>query len=42
MKTRFPDATAKATLPPGVESADQFPTGALPRIIGLTKADAAR
>ena len=42
MKTRFPDATAKATLPPGTESADQFPTGALPRIIGLTKADAAR
>jgi tetratricopeptide (TPR) repeat protein len=42
MKIRFPDATAKATLPPGVESADQFPTGALPRIIGLTKADAAR
>ncbi len=42
MKTRFPDATAKATLPPGIESADQFPTGALPRIIGLTKADAAR
>jgi tetratricopeptide (TPR) repeat protein len=42
MKIRFPDATAKATLPPGTESADQFPTGALPRIIGLTKADAAR
>jgi tetratricopeptide (TPR) repeat protein len=42
MKTRFPDATAKATLPPGTESADQFATGALPRIIGLTKADAAR
>jgi tetratricopeptide (TPR) repeat protein len=42
MKTRFPDATAKATLPPGIESADQFPTGALPRIIGLTKADAVR
>jgi tetratricopeptide (TPR) repeat protein len=42
MKTRFPDATAKATLPPGTESADQFPTGALPRIIGLAKANAAR
>jgi tetratricopeptide (TPR) repeat protein len=42
MKTRFPDATAKATLPPGVENADSFPTGALPRIIGLTKANAAK
>ncbi len=42
MKTRFPDATAKATLPPDVQKADPFPTGALPRIIGMTKADAAK
>ena len=32
MKTRFPDATAKATLPPGV--ADPTPTGSLPKIAG--------
>ena len=42
MKTRFPDATAKATLPPEAQKADPFPTGSLPRIIGLTKADAAK
>jgi tetratricopeptide (TPR) repeat protein len=42
MKTRFPDATAKATLPPDAQKADPFPTGSLPRIIGLTKADAAK
>ena len=42
MKTRFPDATAKATLPPDTQKADPFPTGSLPRIIGLTKADAAK
>ena len=40
MKARFPDATAKATLPPGVQNPDPFPTGSLPRIIGMTKADA--
>jgi tetratricopeptide (TPR) repeat protein len=40
MKTRFPDATAKATLPPGVQNSDPFPTGSLPRIIGMTRADA--
>jgi len=42
MKTRFPDATARAPLPPGVESADPAHTGSLPRIIGLTRADAAK
>jgi len=42
MKTRFPDATAKATLPPDIQKADPFPTGSLPRIIGLTKADVAK
>jgi hypothetical protein len=42
MKARFPDATARATLPPGVQKADPFSTGSLPRIIGLKKADAVR
>ena len=42
MKSRFPDATARAPLPPGVEAADPAHTGSLPRIIGLTRADAAK
>ena len=37
MKARFPDATAKATLPPGVQGADPTPTGSLPRIIGAKR-----
>ncbi len=37
MKTRFPDATAKATMPPDVQKADPFPTGSLPRIVGVKK-----
>ena len=41
MKQRFPDATARAPLPPGAEGADPAATtGSLPRIIGLTRADA--
>ena len=43
MKQRFPDATARAPLPPGAEGADPVATtGSLPRIIGLTRADAAK
>jgi tetratricopeptide (TPR) repeat protein len=43
MKSRFPDATARAPLPPGTEGADPVATtGSLPRIIGLTRADAAK
>jgi len=42
MKTRFPDATARAPLPPGVEGAEPVHTGSLPRIIGLTRIDAAK
>ena len=42
MKTRFPDASAKATLPPDVQKADPFPTGSLPRIVGMKRADAVR
>jgi hypothetical protein len=37
MKTRFPDATARATLPPDVQKADPFPTGSLPKIVGARK-----
>ena len=42
MKTRFPDATARATLPPETPKADPFPTGALPAIVGLKRVDAAK
>src|SRR6202163_4280521 len=42
MKTRFPDATARAPLSPDTVKADPVHTGTLPRIIGLTRADAVR
>jgi len=42
MKTRFPDATARAPLPPETQKADPFPTGSLPQIVGLKRVDAAR
>jgi tetratricopeptide (TPR) repeat protein len=42
MRTRFPDATAKAPLPPERAKADPFPTGSLPAIVGLERVDAAR
>ncbi len=42
MRTRFPDATAKATLPPEIPKADPVPTGSLPEIVGLKRAEAAR
>jgi tetratricopeptide (TPR) repeat protein len=42
MKTRFPDATARAPLPPETQKADPFPTGSLPAIVGLKRVDAAR
>ena len=42
MKARFPDATARATLPPGTQKADPFPTGSLPAIVGLKQAGAAK
>jgi tetratricopeptide (TPR) repeat protein len=41
MKTRFPDATAKAPLPPETPKADPFPTGALPDIVGLKRVEVA-
>ncbi len=46
MKTRFPDATSRATLPPDAakvdQKADPASTGALPRIIPIKRADAGR
>ena len=42
MRTRFPDATARAPLPPGTVKADPFPTGSLPALVGLKQAEAAR
>jgi tetratricopeptide (TPR) repeat protein len=42
MKARFPDATARAPLPPETVKADPFPTGSLPAIVGLKRVDAAR
>jgi len=41
MRTRFPDATARAPLPETQQGAPAH-TGSLPRIIGLTRADAAK
>ncbi|HET7888633.1 MAG TPA: tetratricopeptide repeat protein [Bradyrhizobium sp.] len=34
MRTRYPDATARAITPPGTAKADPTPTGSLPAIIG--------
>jgi tetratricopeptide (TPR) repeat protein len=42
MKARFPDATARAPLPPETQKPDPFPTGSLPVIIGLKRVEAAR
>jgi tetratricopeptide (TPR) repeat protein len=42
MKKRFPDATARAPLPPETPKADPFPTGSLPEIVGSRRVDAAR
>ena len=42
MKARFPDASAHAPLPPGIQKADPFPTGSLPQIVGLKRAGAAK
>src|SRR5258705_3949994 len=40
MRTRFPDATARAPLSPGTVKADPFPTGSLPAIVGLKRVPA--
>ena len=41
MKTRFPDAMARAKLPPEIK-ADPNPTGSLPEIVGLKRKQAKR
>jgi hypothetical protein len=40
MKARFPDATARAPLPPETQKPDPFPTGGLPAIVGLKRVEA--
>jgi tetratricopeptide (TPR) repeat protein len=42
MKTRFPDATARATMPPDAAKADPVSTGSLPAIVGVRRVDAVR
>ena len=42
MKTRFPDATARAPLPPETARGDPVSTGSLPAIIGLKRVGAAK
>jgi hypothetical protein len=42
MRTRFPDMTARAPLPPETVKADPVHTGSLPAIVGLKRVDAAR
>ncbi|MGN6310667.1 MAG: tetratricopeptide repeat protein [Xanthobacteraceae bacterium] len=40
MQARFPDAIAKAALPPATPATDPTPTGSLPAIVGSKRADA--
>jgi len=40
MQARFPDAIAKAALPPAGPAVDPTPTGSLPAIVGSKRADA--
>lgn len=40
MQARFPDAIAKAALPPAAPATDPTPTGSLPAIVGSKRADA--
>jgi tetratricopeptide (TPR) repeat protein len=42
MKVRFPDATARAPLPPESQKGEPVSTGSLPQIVGLKRVDAAR
>lgn len=42
MKTRYPDATARALTPPGMAKADPVSTGSLPAIVGTKQAKAAK
>jgi tetratricopeptide (TPR) repeat protein len=42
MRTRFPDAATRAAAPPDSVKADPASTGALPRIVGIKRAEAVR
>ena len=42
MKIRFPDATARAPLPPETARGEPVHTGSLPAIVGLKQAGAAK
>src|SRR5437762_11280221 len=42
MKTRFPDATARAPLPPQTVKGEPFSTGSLPEIVGLKRVGVTR
>jgi hypothetical protein len=42
MKMRYPDATARAIMPPGTGKPDMTPTGSLPAIVGTKQARAAK
>jgi tetratricopeptide (TPR) repeat protein len=42
MKTRYPDASARAIMPPGAAKADTTPTGSLPAIVGTRQAKATK
>jgi hypothetical protein len=42
MKTRYPDATARAIMPPGTTKTDTTPTGSLPVIVGTRQAKATK
>jgi hypothetical protein len=42
MKTRFPDATARAPLPPETARGEPVHTGSLPAIVGLKRVEAKR
>ena len=42
MKTRFPDATARAPLPPETAKGEPIHTGSLPAVVGLKRVEAKR
>jgi hypothetical protein len=42
MRTRYPDATARAIMPPAMTKADPVSTGSLPAIVGTKQARAAK
>jgi hypothetical protein len=42
MRSRYPDATARAIMPPGMSKADPVPTGSLPAIVGTKQARATK